>query len=77
MLTATKMLTEDWCVAVEAEEFAGPLSQLAAQGELPAGVNVSDPRAMEHLRRCYQASGVLPEASIPLSNSDRLPLARG
>jgi hypothetical protein len=46
------MLTSDWCDAVEAERFAGPLSRLAVQGKVPMGVDLSESRAEWCLESC-------------------------
>lgn len=54
VLQATKMLGDDWCSAVEAESFAGILSSLAAEGDLPDGVDTSHPRILLNVQRCYE-----------------------
>lgn len=52
MWNVTKMLTEQWCQAVEQDGYSGPLVRLALRGQLPSGVNETDPRVVEDLRRC-------------------------
>jgi hypothetical protein len=52
MWRVTKILTEDWCDAIEAEGFAGPLSRLAVNDKIPMGVNLSEPRAAQCLESC-------------------------
>lgn len=65
MWTVTKMLTEDWCEAIELERYAGPLSRRALTGGLPSGVDLANPRVGEYLRRCRSEDPRCPPGAEP------------
>jgi hypothetical protein len=68
MGSVTKMLTGEWCEAIDGERCAGPLSRMAARGQLPDGVDPSDPHVARRVRACRElvlAASRVTTASLP------------
>jgi hypothetical protein len=54
MGSVTKMLTGEWCEAIDEERCAGPLSRMAARGQLPDGVDAGSAEVARRVRACRE-----------------------